>query len=321
MYDMYVDDDFGCYGRDRGQLWPYPRVSCDPTRSRGQLRPYPQEFYGKNNVFWPYQGSAVTLPDLSVKNSTGFYTISRFMLSMIQGPSTTFLLSPTTFYHNFPPPRWQPMLFIKNLTLSKFSLPLCSPRFQLQHSFYQKAFLKFQNSPPLCSPCFQLQHSFYQKPYFYQNFPPPLQPMLSTTTFLLSKTFLFIKIFPPFCSPCFQLHSFYQKHSFHHKFPHPLQSMLSIIQVTRGHLRPYLTSCYQNLSTPLCGPCFQLQHSFYQKHSFYQIFPFFCSPCFQLHSFYQKHSFYQNFPPPSAAHACNDSGYQGSSATPPDFLL
>ena len=48
---------------------------------RGQLRPdprYPPEFYGRVNVFYPYQGSAATLPDLSVKNPTGFYTISRF---------------------------------------------------------------------------------------------------------------------------------------------------------------------------------------------------------------------------------------------------
>ena len=36
--------------RDRGQLRPYPGVSCDPTRARGQLRPY------------PCQGSAATLP-------------------------------------------------------------------------------------------------------------------------------------------------------------------------------------------------------------------------------------------------------------------
>ena len=37
------------------------------------------------------------------------------------------------------------------------------------------------------------------------------------------------------------------------------------------------------------------------------------------HAFYQKHSFYQNFPPLLAAHAFNDSGYQGSSATLPDL--
>ena len=96
--------------------------------------------------------------------------------------------------------------------------------------------------------------------------------MLSTTTFLLSKTFLLSQFSPP------------------------LQPMLSMIHVTRGHLRPYLTSFYPNFS-PLCSPCFQLQHSFYQKHSFYRNFPPLCSPCFQLHSFYQKHSFYQNFPP------------------------
>ena len=96
------------------------------------------------------------------------------------------------------------------------------------------------------------RHTFaFVRPYltsFYPHFFSPLQTMLSTTTFLLSKTFL-----------------------------------------------------YHNV-TPLCSPCFQLQHSFYQKHSFYQTFPPLCSPCSQLqHSFYQKHSFYQNFSPPSAA--------------------
>ena len=142
--------------------------------------------------------------------------------------------------------------FIKNIPFIKIFPPLCSPCFQLQHSFYQKHSF-YHNFPPLCSPQHS-RHTFaFVRPYltsFYQNFPPPLQPMLSTT-FLLSKTFLFsqfsppsaahniadthlplcdptwlpfIKIFPPLCSPCFQLqHSFYQKHSFYHNFPPPLQ--------------------------------------------------------------------------------------------------
>ena len=189
-----------------------------------------------------------------------------------------------SFYQNFPPlcsPCFQwfrlpgVICDLTWLPFIKIFPPLCSPCFQLQHSFYQTHSF-YHNFPPLCSPCFQL-HSFYQTHSFYHNFPPPLQPMLSTTTFLLSNTFLLSQFSPP------------------------LQPMLSMIQVTRGHLRPYLTSIYQNFS-PLCSPCFQLQHSFYQKHSFYHNFPPLCSPCFQLHSFYQKHSFYQNFPP-SAAHA------------------
>ena len=47
------------------------------------------------------------------------------------------------------------------------------------------------------------------------------------------------------------------------------------------------------------------------------------SPCFQVqHSFHQKHSFYPKFSPPLlAAHAFNDSGYQGSSATLPDLSV
>ena len=63
----------------------WPRVSCDLTRARGQLRPYPQEFYGRVNVFCPYPGSAATLPDLSVKNPTFFFTISRFDGFMVSG--------------------------------------------------------------------------------------------------------------------------------------------------------------------------------------------------------------------------------------------
>ena len=147
-----------------------------------------------------------------------------------------------------------------------------------------KTFLLSQFSPPLQPMLSMIQVTRgHLRPYltsFYQNFSPPLQPMLSTTTFLLSNTFLLSQFSPP------------------------LQPMLSMIHVTRGHLRPYLTSFYPNFC-PLCSPCFQLQHSFYQKHSFYHNFPPLCSPCFQLHSFYQKHSFYQNFSPPSAAHAFN----------------
>ena len=99
------------------------------------------------------------------------------------------------------------------------------------------------------APHLNLPFSPVQSGQFYQNFTtPPWQPMLSSTTFLWSKTFLLSKFYPPcFGSPCF----------------------------------------------------FEVQHSFHQKHSFYQ-----------------------NFPPPFlAAHAFNDSGYQGSSATLPDLSV
>ena len=209
--------------------------------------------------------------------------------------STTFLLSKTPFIKIFPP--------------------------SAAHAFNYIPFIKhipfIKISPPLCSPCFQLQRSFYQTHSFYQNFPPPLQPMLSTT-FLLSKTVLLSKFSPP------------------------LQPMLSMIHVTSGHLRPYLTSFYPNFP-PLCSPCFQL-HSFYQKHSFYQNFSpplqpmlstttFLLSNTFLLSKFpppFAAHAFnyipfIKNIPfikifPPSAAQAFNDSGYQVSSATLPDFL-
>ena len=78
---------------------PYPRISCDPTHARDQLRPYPQEFYGRVNVFYLYQGSAVTLPDFSVKNPTGFCTVSRLFRFKYNIP-----------FIKFSPPPWQPML-------------------------------------------------------------------------------------------------------------------------------------------------------------------------------------------------------------------
>ena len=216
--------------------------------------------------------------------------------------STTFLLSKTFLLSQFPPPL-QPMLSTTTFLLS----------------FYQ-------NFPPLCSPCFQL-HSFYQKHSFYHNLPPPLQPMLSTT-FLLSKTFLlsqfsppstahniadthlplcdptwlpFINIFPPLCNPCFQLqHSFYQKHSFYHNFPPP--SAAHNIADTHLPLCDPTWLPFIKIFSPLCNPCFQLQHSFYQKHSFYHNFPPLCSPQHSRHTFAFVRpyltSFYQNFPPP-----------------------
>ena len=189
--------------------------------------------------------------------------------------STTFLLSKTFLLSQFCPPS-AAHAFNYNIPFITIFPPLCSP----QHSRHTFAFVRpyltsfYQNfppsaahafnynipfiknipfitiSPPLCSPQ-QSRHTFaFVRPYltfFYQNFTPPLQPMLSTT-FLLSKTFLlsqfspcsaahafnynipfiknipFITIYPPLCSPCFQLqHSFYPKHSFYHNFPPPLQ--------------------------------------------------------------------------------------------------
>ena len=138
----------------------------------------------------------------------------------------------------------QPMPFIKNIPFIKILPALAGYAFKCNILFITNIpFIKI--SPPCVgSPCFQVQHSFDQKHSFYQNFttplaahafkynipfiknipfihnlpPPPWQPMLSSTTFLSSKTFPLSKIFPA-----------------------PWQPMLSMIQVTRGHLRPYLT--------------------------------------------------------------------------------
>ena len=122
--------------RDRGQLRPYPRVSCDPTRARGQLRPYPQEFYGRVNVFYLYQGSAATLPDLSVKNPTGFRTVSR---------SFRFKYS----FYQFFPPFWQHML-----SMIDFSPLLVTHAFNDSGS-RATFLLSIFSPPPLGNPCFQ----------------------------------------------------------------------------------------------------------------------------------------------------------------------
>ena len=221
-----------------------------------------------------------------------------------------FLLYLTSFYQNFPPPL-QPMLSTTTFLLSK-------------------TFLLSQFSPPLCSPQHS-RHTFaFVRPYltfFYQNFTPPLQPMLSTT-FLLSKTFLlsqfsppsaahafnynipfiknipFITIFPPLCSPQHSRHTFAFVRpyltSFYQNVSPPLQPMLSTTTFLLS--KTFLLSQF---SPPLCSP----QHSRHTADthlplcdptwlSFIKILPPLCSPCFQLHSFYQKHSFYHNFPPP-----------------------
>ena len=267
--------------------------------------------------------------------------------------TTTFLLSKTFLLSQFSPPS-------AAHNIADTHLPLCDPTWL--------SFIKIL--PPLCSPCFQL-HSFYKKHSFYHNFPPPLQPMLSTTTFLLSKTFLlsqftppsaahafnynipfiknitFITIFPPLYSPQHSRHTFAFVRpyltSFYQNFPPPLQPMLSTTtfllsktfllaqfsppSAAHNIADTHLPLCdptwlpFIKIFSPLCNPCFQLQHSFFKKHSFYrnflplcspqhsrhkfafvrpyltsfyQNFPPLCSPCFQLHSFYQKHSFYHN---------------------------
>ena len=106
--------------RDRDQLRPYPRISCDPTHARGQLRPYPQEFYGRVNVFYLYQGSAATLPDFTVKNPTGFCTVSRSFRFKYSIPSINF--SPPLATHALRP-------YLTTFLLSNFP-PLANPCFQ-----------------------------------------------------------------------------------------------------------------------------------------------------------------------------------------------
>ena len=207
---------------------------CSPQHSRHTfafVRPYLTSFYQNFT------------PPLQPMLSTTFLLSKTFLLSQFSPPSAAH-----AFNYNIP--------FIKNIPFITIFPPLCSP----QHSRHTFAFVRpyltsfYQNFSPLCSPCFQLQHSFYQKHSFYHNFPTPLQPTTKPThiclcatlpDFLLSKFYPpsaahafnyipsiknipFITIFPLLCSPCFQLqHSFYQKHSFYHNLPPPLQPMLS----------------------------------------------------------------------------------------------
>ena len=228
--------------------------------------------------------------------------------------STTFLLSKTFLLSQFSPPSAAHAFnynipFIKNIPFITIFPPLCSP----QHSRHTFAFVR----PYLTS--------------FYQNFSPPLQPMLSTTTFLLSKTFLLSQFSPPLCSPQHSRHTFAFVRPyltfFYQKFTPPLQPMLSTTFLlsktfllsqfsppSAAHAFNYNIPFIKNIPfitiyPPLCSPCFQLQHSFYQKHYFYHNFPPLYSPQHSRHTFAFVRpyltSFYQNFPPPSATHAFN----------------
>ena len=268
-----------------------------------------------------------------------------------------------SFYHNFPPLcspcfQWFRLLgVICDLTWLPF-IKIFPP--SAAHAFnYNIPFIK--NIPFITIFPPSAAHAFNYIPFIknipsIKIFPPPLQPMLSTTTFLLSKTFLLSQFSPPLqpmlsttclLSKTFLLSKFFippsAAHNFNYNipfikhipfitiFPHPLQPMLSTTFLLSNTFLLSQGQKAAKFSPPLCSPCFQLQHSFYQTHSFYHNFPplcspcfqwfrllgvicdlsvtgnFFafikyfpplCSPCFQLqHSFYQKHSFYHNFPP------------------------
>ena len=277
---------------------------CSPQHSRHTfafVRPYLTFFYQNFT------------PPLQPMLSTTFLLSKTFLLSQFSPPSAAH-----AFNYNIP--------FIKNIPFITIYPPLCRAHAFNYNIPFNKNITFITIFPSLYSPQHS-RHTFaFVRPYltsFYQNFTPPLQPMLSTTTFLLSKnipfitifppsaahafnadthlplcdpTWLpFIKIFPPLCSPCFQLHSFYQKHSFYHNFPPPLQPMLSTTtfllsktlllsqfpppSAAHNIADTHLPLCdptwlpFINISPPLCSPCFQLQHSFYQKHSFYHNFP------------------------------------------------
>ena len=259
---------------------PYLWVTCDPTPLKpktGSLATLPLfTAPATQNYTW----SLATLPTTTRENPARSLATLPTQIGRVTSdhePHTlhTFaFVRPylTSFYQNFPSPL-QPML---------------STTFLLS-----KTFLLSQFSPPL-QPMLSTTTFLCSKTLLLSQFPPPLQPMLSTTTFLLSKTFFLSKFFP-LCSPCFQLHSFYQKHSFYHNFPPPLQPMLSTTtfllsktlllsqfpppSAAHNIADTHLPLCdptwlpFINISPPLCSPCFQLQHSFYQKHSFYHNFP------------------------------------------------
>ena len=143
-----------------------------------------------------------------------------------------------------------------------------------------------------------------------QNFSPPLQPMLSNTTFFLSNTFLLSQFSPPSAAHAFN-DTRYQGSSA--IVPDFLLS--KFCPPSAGHAFNYNIPFIKNIPfitifPPSAAHAFndtRYQGSFATLPDFLlsKLFPPLCSPCFQLHSFYQKHSFYQNFSPPSAAHAFN----------------
>ena len=299
---------------DRGQLRPYPRVSCDPTRARGQLRPYPQEFYGRVNVFYLYQGSAATLPDLSVKNPTGFCSVSRSSRFKYSIPSINY--SPpfgnTCFQWLIFPLSWQPMLSMiqvqeqhsfatlpDNIPFIKFPPPLGNPCFQWFKFKYNIPFINFF-PPPLATHALRP----YLTTFLLSNFPPPWQPMLSMIRVQVQHPFYQFFSPPPWqpmlCDPTWQ-HSFYQI------FPPPPLATHAFNDSSSS--TAFLLSIFP--PPPLGNPCFATlpdnippplaTHAFNDSSSsttflLSKIFPppwqpMLCDPTWQ-------HSFYQIFHPP-----------------------
>ena len=257
------------------------------TLPQGQLRPY------------PCQGSAATLPTKILWKGQRFLPLPGVSCD----PTWPQCKESYRFLHYFKVWRFYGLRFLvvclSFLSLGSWQPMLSMIQVQVQHYFYQ-------NFPrPLGNPCFQWFRSKYNI-LSIKNIPfikilPPLGRLCFQVQHFFTKTFLLSKFPPPppprVGSPCFQVqHSFDQKHSF-----------------------------YQNFTTPPWQPMLSSTTFLYQKHSFYQNFtpPPFGSPCFQVqHSFYQKHSLYQIFSPPLlAAHAFNDSSYQGSAATLPDLSV
>ena len=67
------------------KLYKGTGVICDPTHATGHLRPYPQEFYGRVYIFYHFQGSSLTLPDLSVKIPWFLHYSKAFMFQRFHG--------------------------------------------------------------------------------------------------------------------------------------------------------------------------------------------------------------------------------------------
>ena len=125
---------------------PMPGVSCDPTHKNSMEG---------STFFYLYQGSVATLPDFSVKNPTGFCTVSRSFRFKYSIPSINFSPPPLAthalrpYLTTFPPP-WQPMLSMIQV--------------QVQHSFYQIF------HPPLATHALRP----YLTTFLLSNFPPSL---------------------------------------------------------------------------------------------------------------------------------------------------
>ena len=275
----WVSYMFWRYG---GHLRPYLWVTCDPTPLKpktGSLATLPLfTAPATQNYTW----SLATLPTTTRENPARSLATLPTQIGRVTSdhePHTlhTFaFVRPylTSFYQNFPSPL-QPMLSTTFLSSKTFLLSQFSPP-SAAHAFnYNIPFIKnitfITISPPSAAHAFNYNIPFIKNILFIKIYPPSAAHAFNYIPFI--KNIPFITIFPRSAA-----------HAFNYNIPF-------IKNITFITISP--PSAAHNIADthlPLCDPTWL---------PFIKIFPPLCSPCFQLqHSFYQKHSFYPNFPPP-----------------------